>query len=409
MICRLNLPARVSAYMSDGEHIVGVRRSGEGKSYRMSVSSQGMLDITGNGKQPGGPQPFQLVFNGQPFWYEGEGAPEIYIASDGTFSVAGNGNKIEGELISFPRISDHDSNLLQDLKGSDHVPYQNRDPDQHRSYEDCDFNVMYLLQVSPTYYDLGLSIYDWTTPDFFRMTLFNIYRYTKATHQPLSHEDIITGIWTTNMPPYTAQDEHFMRSFKMTPAKNRDEVAEQFKEVGPSLRRVLDGLKNMTISGLGFLPRPSVLSTPKLYSSQIDFHNLPMDAWATFFEEYPGNAGPVGSPMGMPIQEALAGFMKPGSTLTLKTFIGFTDKLEQSMYYSNGVIVEMEPADGSAVWGQSPDVTPLSYDRTKTQYLFLPGSKWSVVSHKTETKEGKDYVVITMKGHVPVYVRDDDW
>jgi hypothetical protein len=134
-----------------------------------------------------------------------------------------------------------------------------------------------------------------------------------------------------------------------------------------------------------------------LYSGQVDVSNLGEAAFATYFEEYPGNAGPVGDPMGMPIKQALASFMKPGSRLRLKSVMSFTDSLTDAQHYSNGIIVTIQPLPGSEVWAQCAYITSLSNEANKIEYVFPKGATFVVVSHGQQEIGDKVYTTILLE------------
>ena len=386
------------AYMSDGKPVLGTRRGPEGTSFRLYVTGRGMLDITDTGHQPGGPHYWQLVINGQVYGYDGDGGLLIWIGADGTFTVTGDGNDIAGRLLPLPEISGGDLALLQQMKAESLVPYRQLQPGE-RPYSAVEETAEQYFAFSQAWSDLGLTVYDWTTADFFRMDMYHLYRYTAVHGMPLDDNDIINGIWTSNWPPYTPQDPAFMVSLMMLPATSEQQVAVQYQKVKQQMLTYLDALMRLTRSSMYSMPRTSTLAKPMLYSGQVAISNLGQDAMAVYFEQYPGNAGPVGAPMGMPIDEALQSFMSPGSLLTLKTFVSFTDSEDDAQHYSNGIIIEMSPPKGAAVWPQCTYITPLSDGATKTEYTYAPGSRWEITGSRKETIGDKTYTVLSMLDH----------
>lgn len=386
------------AYMSDGKPIQGTQRGPAGTSCRLYVDGIGMLDITDNGQQPGGPQPWQLVINSQLYWYDGNGTPAISVNSNGTFIVTGNSNDISGQMHPLPIISPDDLQTLDLMKSENLIPYTQLQSGE-RPYSDVESVALQYFAFSPAAVDLGLTVYDWTSADFARMDFFHLFRYSAVSGMPLDDQDIINGIWTSKWPPYTPQDGPFMWSFMMQPAQTEAEVAAQYAQVSGTLSNYLNALMRLTSASMYAMPRTATVAKPMLYSGQVAISNLTEDIMAVYFEEYPGNAGPVGFPMGMPITEALNGFMAPGNVVTLKTFISFTDSQQDAQHYSNGIIIEMSPAPGSAVWTQSPYITPLSNGPTKTEYTYSPGAKWQVTGSRVETIDGKTYTVISTQDY----------
>ncbi|ASC71264.1 hypothetical protein XM38_022160 [Halomicronema hongdechloris C2206] len=388
------------AYMSDGKPVVGTRRGPEGASFRLYVTGRGMLDITDTGHQPGGPHYWQLVINNQVYWYDGDGGPLIWIGTDGSVRVTGDGNDVGCQLLPLPEILESDLALLQQMKSEKLIPYGQLQPGE-RPYSSVEDIAAQYFAFSHAWSDLGLTVYDWTSADFFRMDIFHLYRYTAVAGQPLDDNDIIQGIWTSNWPPYTPQDPTFMASLMMSPATSEQQVAEQYQDVKRQMQTYLDALMRLTRSSMYAMPRTSTLAKPMLYSGQVAISNLGQDAMAVYFEQYPGNAGPVGSPMGMSIDEALQGFMSPDSMLTLKSFLSFTDSAQDAQHYSNGIIVEMSPPVGAVVWPQCPYLTSLSNSATKIEYTYAPGSQWEITGSRKETIGSKTYTVLSMRDCLP--------
>ena len=213
-------PSGHGTYMSDGQPVAGTRRGPEGASFRVYAIGLGFLDITDTGHQPSGPHYWQLVINGSVYWYDGDGAPSIALASDGTFRVTGDGNDVSGQLLPVPSVSAVDLVVIETMKQAKLIPYQDPQPGQ-RPYSDVAPLARQWLQFSDNWYDLGLTVFDWTTADFFRMDAYRLYRYTSLAGQPLDGDDIINAIWTANWPPYTPKNPPFMHSLLMNPAKSQ--------------------------------------------------------------------------------------------------------------------------------------------------------------------------------------------
>lgn len=390
------VPQGTTDYMSDGQPIVGTRRGPESASFRLYAAGLGFLDITDTGHQTGGPHDWQLVINGQVYWYDGDGGPAIVIHQSGGFEVTGDGNSISGQLLPQPDIKASDLALMEEMIAAKLIPYQDPQPGE-RPYSSVAPLAKQYLQYSTAWYNLGLTVFDWTTADFFRMDVYHLYRYTEVSDQPLHDNDIIQSIWTSSWPPYTPQNPPFMHSLLMTPADSEADVTAQYATTHCTMRAYTDALQRLTSAAIESMPRTSIISKPMLYSGQVAISNLGTDAMAVYFKEYPGNAGPVGAAMGMPIEEALNTFMAPGNVIHLKSFISFTDNLEDAQHYSNGIIIEMAPAPNSVIWHQATHITGLSDEADKIEYTFIPGSGWLITGWRKETLKGKDYTVISAR------------
>lgn len=384
-----------AGYMSDGNAVVGVQRSGVGASVRLMITGVGMFDFTDCGPQPGGPQQYQLAIGGASFPYVGATALTVTALADGQCLITVEALSLAVAGMPFPLIEEADRALLFEMVELGMIPYPDV-PKDGRPYTA-------LLPQSQAYFPwsedaalLGLTIYDWTTADFFRMDIFNYFRYTMLPGSPLDGPNITTAIWTTNWPPYVAADPTFMGSMLMTAATNEMEVAQQYSEVSSELVVMLDCLKRVTVAALQAMPRTGVAAIPCLYSGQVDVSNLGLDAFATYFMEYPGNAGPVATPMGEPLATALAGFLGQGNSVTLKSFMSTTDSQADAAHYSTGIVLQISPNAAHAIWGQCTYITPLSDEATKTEYLFSPGTQFLMGDAVQTTIGGKSVMLIQM-------------
>ena len=380
-------------YVSDGAP-VGARRGPAGTSYRFGIVGLGYLDVTDTGHQPGGPHYWQLVFKDQVYWYDGEGAPAIAVASDGSLTITGDGNQVASALESFAPVESADIEVIHQMESAGLVPYAEIPPDGRPFSAVAELAGQYFGFTSWAR-ELALSLYDWTTADFFRMDLLRLYRYSSLMGEPLDAAGIVTGIWTADWPPYTHSDPTFMGSLMMTPCSSEAEVSSQYSSVYKQLQSDLAALARVTQAAMVSMPRTSVLQKPQLFSGQVAISNLGMDAMAIYFDEYAGNAGPVGQPMGMPIEQALATFMQPGSVLHTKTFMSFTDSADDAIHYSNGIVIELNPAAGP-VWVQGAHVTSLSDEADKIEYAFALGSGFAVNGFDKRVIDGKSVIWISM-------------
>jgi hypothetical protein len=145
------------------------------------------------------------------------------------------------------------------------------------------------------------------------------------------------------------------------------------------------------------MPRTSLVDHPLLYSGQMDIQNLGSEHFATEFLQFPLNSGPVGVPLELPLQQALATFIVPGAKLTTKMVWSFGSSMEEAMTYQNGIILVAVPPAGSIVWDTVSYITPLSDDPTKIEYTFAPGTSFLVMNVETMTIQGKQVVVITLQ------------
>lgn len=168
------------------------------------------------------------------------------------------------------------------------------------------------------------------------MVLFKCFAYSGVVDAPLDQPTIANVIWTSNWPPYTPQDKDYMHSFLMTPAKSEENVCLQLTKVHHQLHAYSEAQNNILKDAFYAMPRTSIYKVPQLFSGQPDISNLGMDRFAAEFCEFPGNVGPVGTPMQMPFQQALQTIFKVNNTITSKGILSFTEYLScQSNSRSN--------------------------------------------------------------------------
>jgi hypothetical protein len=383
-----------SVYMSDGKPVT-TRRGPAGASFRMTIIGIGFVDFTDIGHKIGGPHYWAIDINGKTYWYDGEGAPVVSINTNGSVTLTGDGNNFTITPWAFPYVSQNDIDLMREMEEIKILPYQNI-PEGGKSKEELIALGRQYFPFSANSYEMALSVYDWTTADFYRMDLFRIYRYVGVSGAPLDDPQIIQGIWKANWPPYSHTDKDFMNSFMMVPVTTREEIVVQYDKVHEQLRTYLDALARVTQAAMYSMPRTSHLAKPCLYSGQVAISNLHTTAFATYFTQYPGN-DKVGEPMGMLLENALQGFMAPGNTLTLKTFMSFTDSEEDAAHYQNGILLKLSPEAQGDVWRTINYITALSDEDNKIEYTYVPGAEMRVLSHEQIEIDGKPVTQINMQ------------
>lgn len=380
-------------YISDGKPISHVRGPA-GASFRLVMPDIGFLDLTDLGHVQGGLHYWAIDLNSTTYWYDGEGCLSINISNDHYFMTTSDGNHISGAMKPLPYIDEADINKMSEMETQNLIPYRN-DPNGHKSKQQLQALGKQLFPFTKHSYELALSVYDWTTANFFRMDLFHLYRYTSITNTPLDQDQIVSGIWTANWPPYVPSDPDFMNSFMMKPAKSRVDVSKQLSMVAPTLTGYLDALAKITVAAKYSFARVSTLSKPKLYSGQVAISNLGESAFPIYFLEYPGNEGPVGTPMQMALEDALKTFMAPGNTLTLKSFLSFTDSLQDAMHYQNGIVLELSPPPSENTWGGGITyITPLSDESDKIEYTLSPGTQIQINGYEKKVINKKEVTII---------------
>lgn len=363
---------------SDGQPINAVRGP-EGACFRLIINGHGFLDITDTGHQSDGPHYWQLIINGNIYWYDGQGSVCLTINNDGSFLVSGDGNSFSGSLIPLPTISETDIDNFNWMLNQKYIPYQLIPDDPGKTIAEITKLGLQYFPYSAFSFVLAMSLYDWTTADFTRIDFMRIFKYTRVSGSPFDVDSIADAIWSADWPPYTPENSVYMNSFMMLPASTLQDVQSQLNSKAPTLNTNNISESNIINAALTSMPRTSCISVPKLYSGQVAISNLGPEHFATYFEEMPANSDPSLPPLQMPLANALSSFMAVKNSITLKSFMSFTDSFQDAQHYSNGIVIIVTPPNGAINWEQSTYITPLSDGPEKTEYLFHPSTKFLVL------------------------------
>ncbi len=390
-----NTSPQEGASFSDGEPIDAVRGP-EGACFRFMVYGSGYIDFPDTGHQTGGPAYWHIVINGELYWYEGQGELTLTVNNDKTWTITGNGNNIQGTLTPFPQVSERDAANLSWMIENKYVPYQNIPDAPGKTFEEIKALGEQYFPFTPYSFEVAMAVYDWTSPSFARIDFFRMFEYTGVAGTPLDMDSIANSIWTSNWPPFTPQDPDYMNSFMMVPADSLANVQAQLAEVAPQLHPLNTSQINLIMNGLNAMPPSSVYSKPRLYSGQVDVSNLGTQHFATYFTQLPYN-WEEGTPLEMPLEEAIDTFMQVGKTITLKGVMSFTDSLEDAMKYSNGIVLNVAPPTGALTWTDNTYITPLSDDPAKTEYLFKAGAAFKVLGIEKQNENGSEVTVFYLE------------
>ena len=348
---KINSPSVGQVKLSDGGVLDAVRGP-EGASFRL-LTAIGYLDITDTGHQTGGPHYWQLVINGTIYWYDGQGAIDFTFNGNGSYTVTGDDNKFTGQLQPFPSVSPDDAKNFDWMMQEKYIPYQNIPDEPGKTTAELKALGKQYFPFSPYSFELAMSVYDWTTADFTRIDFLNMFTYTGVSGEPQDMDSIANSIWTANWPPYTPQSADYMNSFMIVPANSLQEVQSKLADKIDSLKTNNVSEVNIIRAALRTMPRTSVIAKPALYSGQVAIANLGTSHFATYFSQLPNNSDSSQPPLEMDISEAVKTFMAQGDTITLKSFMSFTDSREDAMHYSNGILISVIPPDGAVVWEQA--------------------------------------------------------
>ena len=113
------------------------------------------------------------------------------------------------------------------------------------------------------------------------------------------------------------------------------------------------------------------------------------DYLGSYFDELPANSDPTLPPLQINLDEAINTFMAIGNTITLKSFMSFTDTFEDAQHYSNGIVIIVSPPNGATTRKQSTYIPPLSAGPDKTEYLFQPNTQFYIQNIEKVTVDNK--------------------
>ncbi len=383
------------AWVSDGRPINALRGPA-GTSYKLWCSNYGYLTIEDIGDQLEGPNRYALNIEGKKYWYDGEGALNFTFRSDGTFLVIGNRNQINGVMVSSPAVSDKSLTLFREMIYKKLIPYQKIPDDPGKTIEELQELGKQFFPIADCSFELAMAVYDWTTACFFRIDLFSYFVYTKVEGLPIDQASIADLIWSANWLPYTAHNQYFMMSLMMTPADSLESVKTQLAEHAPELIEYNRAEVEIITQAVMNLPRVLVAEKPILYHGGPDISNMSKDEFCAQFQELPANIGPVGRPLTLNFAESLISILRPGRIITKKGFWSFTDSMKDALHYSNGIVIKALPPQNSEYWPTAAYITPLSDGPEKTEYLFVPGTRFKVYSHDWIEEDGKKLFLLTL-------------
>lgn len=421
-------------WFSDGNPIAA-QRGGHGVSSRLIVDGQGFLDVT----EIRSLDSMVLDANGASLWLKRheryssrfacpslQNSPyplslSLRIDDDGNFNLSivnipsimtacySISKQASGRLKPLPEISAEDAAFISKTIEQKFIPYQNITDGPTRPIQEIRALGRQYFPFTPYYFELAMTLYDWTTPSFARMVLFKIFQYTgidsgvAALPHPLDRESLAINIWQSNFSVYTPQNADYMRTFLMQPAHSFDNLTAQLEEVIDQVYNFSEIENRLLVAAMQSMPRTSIASRPRLFSGQVDMEQLGTGRFGIEFEECPLNEGPVGVELTHSLTDALASYMAVGNTITTKMVWSFTDSMEEAMHYSNGIVLVLDPPSGASVWDSVSFVTPLSDDPAKMEYTAAPGTKFEIQSIQYTAVSGKP---VTMIGLEPVLERD---
>ncbi|MFM2479949.1 hypothetical protein [Celerinatantimonas sp. YJH-8] len=379
-------------------------RGENGSSCRLFIGRLGFLDLTDLGTLQSGEDSSGILINGKVLYYSGAVKASkltVTISAKHTAHIQNERSSVMVALMSYPQINPADIQTIHQMEQGGYIPFRN-DPNTYKNPAEIRKRLQQLgeqyFPFTDDSYELALSIYDWTTADFFRMDLFHLYCYTAMAETPRNLSEMADGLASSDWGTYKITNADFMNSFMLPTMEHPDEVMDGLQKVESVLGADLNALARVTMAAKYLLPRISLTVAPMLYSGQVAIQNLGNDAMAAYFMECPCNRGPVGMPISMAIDLALNGFMAPGKVVTLKSFISFTADPSEAEQYSNGLLLVLQPKPDTYIWGEGiTNITPFSdAPTTKNEYTFSPGAQLKIERHENKIINNRELTVIYM-------------
>ncbi|KAL5640018.1 hypothetical protein ACGC1H_007351 [Rhizoctonia solani] len=359
-------------------------RGGPGMSSRLIIEGQGFIDIS-DIQLPPETTPKFVDLNNKSVSYNGLSTSiQLILPGDGTFKFSLRGaQEVTGQLKPIPQVSLADTSSFLQMIDKKYVPYPNVPDIPGKTTEEIKALGARLFPFCRSNHQLAMAVYDWTTASFTRMVLMRIFAYTGIPQDSKAYrldlKSIAKMIWESNWESYTPQNEDFMNSFMMKPAKSMAAVESQLKSVRPELQKFVDVQNRILAAAFTSMPRTTVQFAPQLFSGQPDIRQLGLSRFPIQFLECPLNNSVDDESLEMPFNQATEGFLKPGSFITTKMVWSFADSIDIAAHYHNGLILIANPPDDSVVWESAAFITPLSNDPKKNEYTFAPGTRFRVI------------------------------
>ncbi|KAH7332619.1 hypothetical protein B0J17DRAFT_678311 [Rhizoctonia solani] len=323
----------------------------------------------------------------------------LVLPGDGLFRFSTSAsNFFTGALKPLPRVSKTDIEYFQRMVDRGFVPYPLGS--EAKTHEEIRVLGSRYLPCLPHSFQLAMVIHDWTTPSFARMVLMKMFEYTAipGNPPPIDKDSVASLIFASNWLTYTPDNPDYMRVFLMKPAKSKQDILTQLEAVLSQLQHFSAVENRLLEVAAGSMPRTPKLSVPRLYSGQPDVHEFGMDRFGVGFTQCPLNAGPMGVPLEVGLDEALETFLHSGKVVTTKQVWSFSDSIKTAMSYQNGIVLIVEPPeDGSLLWEVPCYVTPLSWEADKIEWIFPLGTSFTVLATERREVQGVSVLVINLK------------
>ncbi|KAF2679518.1 hypothetical protein K458DRAFT_490599 [Lentithecium fluviatile CBS 122367] len=322
--------------------------------------------------------------------------------NEGSDTYGTLGSSTSGRLKPLPKIFQDDIEFIDSMIKDHHVPYRNIPDGRGKSEEMIKSLGKRLFPFTTHSFELAMCVYDWMTASFTHMVFLKIFEYSTYSGigqppTPVDQHSIAEQIWKSNWPLYTAQDPDFMYSFMMKPSWSQLEVELQLMENRAMLLHFSNVENRLLAAAMEALPRTSALKSPRLFIGQVDIYQLGRDHFGIEFLEYPGNKGPISELLISDFNAAISTYISRSSIIITKMVWSFTDSVDDSMHYSNGILLVADFPEDSWVWENAAYITPLSDDPQKIEYTFLPGSQFKVKSVEKGEYNKKRIDVITLQ------------
>jgi len=358
------------------------------------INGLGYIDIEGIEDPSLG---FYVLLNGQRFTYLAQVSLHFVIQENGQFKATDHENKMTGQLKPLPLLT---SAMLCDFKqmiDNKIVPYQNPPSGTPKSLAALKALADEKYPGEEHGFYFALCLYDWTSPDFIRLDVFNQLTYSGLPGLPMDIDSLAATIWACDYPYCTAKNADFMNMFLMQPANSKAEVKKQLLSISKKMQGYAFAETSLQTHALLKLPKVSTHDYPLLYRGGMAISGNLLADFAPSLLEYPGNNGPTTTPLLYSFKKALSNMLKQGSIITTKTPWSFSNDLKGAKVWQRGILMTCKPPTGAKEWPAGADITDFSLNPDTFEVNFPRDTRFEIETYEWITIKDKPVCHFTLR------------
>ena len=226
---------------------------------------------------------------------------------------------------------------------------------------------------------MALSIYDWTTANFFRQKLLLNYRYDfdkPSEFAEIDHKTISMIISKSNWYTYHPSNEWFMKSFGLEAVTNYTDNNNLINKIyNQSLGELKHTSKYVFAESrmLDFALR----HLPKIEADELPLLSRGAYPYGLEINEFNKFSQKDNSSIWYHINEFKETTLSNEQIITTRTPWSFVDNKADATKYSQGVIINVDLSPTCEYWG-CYYITPFSNNNTKTEYVCPQNSQFLI-------------------------------